>query len=159
VVNHLTPPAPILRSRASSGLSIGSRSREFHDLHGVLPIGRVHALNFARMKRSLLLTVACFILAGFLWLAWAIRRDRQLQNGFDLVKTGATEMDVLRILGQPKRVESCGEFMGPLEKKEREGCVKEYFYASPLSPLVPKYYVVRFDDHTRVSNTALYASP
>ena len=101
----------------------------------------------------------CFVFAAVLWLAWTIRRDRQLQNGFDKVNAGTTEVEVVGRLGQPKRVEQCGEFMGPLPKEESEGCAKDYFYPSPFSPLFPQYYVVRFDDHSRVKSTAPYSSP
>jgi len=49
--------------------------------------------------------------------------------------------------------------MEPLTKAEMEGCVREYFYASPFAPLLPQYYVVRFDANKRVISTTPYSSP
>jgi len=59
----------------------------------------------------------------------------------------------------PKRVERCGEFFGPLEKKEMEGCAREFFYASPFAPVLPQYYVVRFDANNHVKGKTPYTSP
>jgi hypothetical protein len=105
------------------------------------------------------LIVASIILAGAIWLVWAILRDRQLYAHFDGVKAGASEADVLRELGRPKRVERCGEFWAPFPKQELEGCKKEYFYASPFAPLLPQYYVVWFDADDRVQSLHGYSSP
>ena len=110
------------------------------------------------MKRAIYLVVCCTVLMMALWLAWAFMRDRKLWREFDTIKTGATQREVLEKLGKPKRVENCGEFMGPLTKAEMEGCVKEYFYASPFAPLLPQYYVVRFDANKRVISTTPYSS-
>jgi hypothetical protein len=60
---------------------------------------------------------------------------------------------------RPKKVLNCGEFFGPIPKKELGGCTKEFLYASPFAPLVPQYYVVRFDANDRVKGTSPYSSP
>ena len=96
---------------------------------------------------------------GVFWLAWASVRDRQLVKGFDQVKPGTTEQEVVQSLGRPKRVEKCGDFLGPIPKVELEGCAREYLYATPFAPVLPQYYVVRFDKNDRVKNTAAYSSP
>jgi hypothetical protein len=83
----------------------------------------------------------------------AIVRDNQLSAGFDKIAAGATEQEVLQKLGRPERVEKCGEFFGPLPKEEAEDCSREYLYASPLAPLLPQYYVVRFDAKNHVRST------
>jgi hypothetical protein len=77
----------------------------------------------------------------------------------DFEVDGATEREVLQKLGRPKRVEKCGEFFGPLPKDELEKCSKEYFYASPFAPLLPEYFVFRFDATNRVSSKSPYSSP
>jgi hypothetical protein len=98
-------------------------------------------------------------LAGPIWLAWAILRDKQLEKAFNEITVGATEQEVLQRLGRPRRVEKCGEFFGPLPKEELENCSKEYFYASPFAPLLPEYFVFRFDVNNRVSSKSPYSSP
>ena len=111
------------------------------------------------MKRTGWLVVGCIFVAGSIWLAWAILRDRQLYAHVDGIKAGATEQEVLHELGRPKRVEACGEFWGPFPKEELEGCKKEYVYASPFAPLLPQYYVVWFDANDRVKSVHPYSSP
>ena len=111
------------------------------------------------MKRPVYLIIGSVVLAGALWLAWAILRDNQLRNGFDKIEIGATEQEVLQKLGRPKRVEKCGEFFGPLPKDEAEGCTIEYFYASPFAPLLPEYFVFRFNANNRVTSKSPYSSP
>jgi hypothetical protein len=111
------------------------------------------------MKRRVAFFAVCTLLACACWVAWAIHRDKRLEQGFDGLKRGDSESEVVQSLGVPKRVEHCGDFMGPLSKAELEGCVREYLYASPFSPLVPQYYVVRFDAKDRVSSATPYSSP
>jgi len=65
---------------------------------------------FFAMKHPALLTLVCLLFAGACWFVWAICRDSQLLDGFDKVRTGASESEVSAILGKPKRVEPCGEF-------------------------------------------------
>jgi hypothetical protein len=105
------------------------------------------------------LIVGCIVVAGAIWLGWAMLRDKQLEKGFTEIASGAMEWEVLQKLGQPKRVEKCGEFFGPLPKEELGNCSREYFYASPFAPLLPEYYVVRFDANNRVSSKTPYSSP
>jgi hypothetical protein len=111
------------------------------------------------MRRTLIIVPVGVVLAGLCWMAWGICKDKQLDSGFSKVRRGDSESEVVRLLGHPKRVERCGDFMGPLEKQNAESCAREYLYASSFSPLVPQYYIVRFDAQGRVSSTAPYSSP
>ena len=111
------------------------------------------------MKRPVYVIVGSIVLAITAWFVWAILRDTRLARDFEKIETGATESEVIVALGKPKRIEKCGEFIGPLSKAELKVCSKEYFYASPFAPLDPKYYVVRFDVNNRVSRTVPYMSP
>jgi hypothetical protein len=111
------------------------------------------------MKRTVLLTTGCIVLVGVLWLVWAFRRDHRLYRNFGRIRTGTSEQEVIEMLGEPKRVENCGEFWGPIPKAELQGCVNEFFYASPFAPLLPQYYVIRFDANRRVVSLAAYSSP
>jgi hypothetical protein len=111
------------------------------------------------MKRAIFLASVCVVFACICWFAWAIQHGRRLQRGFDQVQRGDSEAEVVQRLGTPKRVERCGDFMGPLDNAESQGCAQEYLYASPFSPLLPQYYVVRFDTHGRVTSRTPYSSP
>jgi hypothetical protein len=111
------------------------------------------------MKRFSYLIIGGIASAVSVWFVWAILRDKQLQKGFDEIAAEATEQEVVKYLGHPKRVEKCGEFFGPLEKKEMEGCAREFFYASPFAPVLPQYYVVRFDANNHVKGKTPYTSP
>ena len=111
------------------------------------------------MKRPVYVIVGSIVLAITAWFVWAILRDTRLARDFEKIETGATESEVIVTLGKPKRIEKCGEFMGPLSKAELKVCSKEYSYASPFALLDPKYYVVRFDVNNRVSRTVPYMSP
>jgi hypothetical protein len=118
-----------------------------------------HALFCSPVKRPVYLIIGSIVLAGALCLARAIVRDNQLRNGFDKIEIGATEQEVLQRLGRPKRVEKCGEFFGPPPKEEAEGCTREYFYPSPFAPLLPEYFVFRFNGNNRVTSKSPYSSP
>lgn len=107
--------------------------------------------------------IALFLMAVMVWLlmflGWALWRDNSLAKGFDKIGVGTTQQGVVQVMGEPRKVERCGEFFGPFPKEELEGCTIEYFYASPFAPLEPQYYVVRFDANNRVRSTASYSSP
>jgi hypothetical protein len=75
------------------------------------------------------------------------------------VAVGATQPEVIHLLGKPKKIESCGRFLGSLPKDIPTHCANEYVYASPFAPLLPQYYVVRFDDTGRALETANLPSP
>jgi hypothetical protein len=111
------------------------------------------------VKHPSYLVVGGVVLAAAIWLTWAILRDKQLEKCFDEITVGATEREFLQKLGRPKRVEKCGEFFGPLPKEELTNCSKEYFYASPFAPLLPEYFVFRFDVNNRLSSKDAYSSP
>jgi hypothetical protein len=124
----------------------------------LLPFRLSSVLLSSAVKQTIYLVVGSIALAGAVWLVWAILQDRQLEKGFDGIKAGTTEREVLQRLGHPKRVEKCGEFFGPIPKGELDGCAREYLYASPFAPLLPQYFVVRFDERDRVKSTAAYSS-
>jgi hypothetical protein len=111
------------------------------------------------MKHPLKFALGCGILAAAGWLSWAIHGDSQLAQGFDTIKTGDNKSDILATLGRPGRVERCGAFFGPLSKDLPVGCDSEYVYASTFAPLMPQYYVVRFDAGGHVLETVPLSSP
>jgi len=111
------------------------------------------------MKRTLALTLACVVLVGILWLAWALLRDHRLSSNFHKVQNGMPEREVIRLMGKPTRIENCGKFWAPVPKSELQGCVEELFYASPFAPALPQYYVIRLGADQRVVEVAPYSSP
>jgi hypothetical protein len=111
------------------------------------------------MKLFSYLIIGGIVLAVAGWFVWAVLRDKQLEKGFDEIAAESTEQEVVKYLGHPNRVEKCGEFFGPLETKEMEGCAREFLYASPFAPMLPQYYVVRFDANNRVKGKTPYTSP
>jgi hypothetical protein len=111
------------------------------------------------MKSFIGVSSTCLVLAVCLWLIWAISRERRLADGFDRIYTGETEEDVRKLLGPPKRIETCDEFFGPIDEGQKRGCAKEFLYASPFSPLEPQYYVIRFDPNNAVSSANAFSSP
>jgi hypothetical protein len=115
--------------------------------------------SIENIERPLALFLMAVVLAPLLFFGWAYWRAKSLAEGFDKIAVGTTEKDVFRLMGSPKNVLKCGEFFGPIPKEELDGCTKEFLYPSPFAPVVPRYYVVRFDANNRVKSTYPYSSP
>jgi hypothetical protein len=112
------------------------------------------------MKRSasIILGIICSIVLGLsIWLILGIVRQEKLDKGFSKVKTGATQLEVIRLLGRPTRIGRCGDFFH--QQATPTGCVSEYVYSASFAPLVPQYYVVSFDDTGRVLEATNWSSP
>jgi hypothetical protein len=111
------------------------------------------------MKHPILFAFGCCIVTAGAWLAWAIHRDSQIAKGFNSIKTGDNKSDVFVRLGKPWRVERCGAFFGPLPENFPVGCSEYVYFGSPFAPLIPEYYVVRFDAGGHVLQAEFWASP
>lgn len=111
------------------------------------------------IERPIAFFLMSAMLALFLLLGWALWRDNSLAKGFDKIEVGTTQKKVVQLLGEPRKVLNCGEFFGPIPKDQLDGCTREYFYSSPFAPLIPQYYIVRFDANNRVQSTTPYSSP
>jgi hypothetical protein len=111
------------------------------------------------IERPVALFLTAVVVALLVLFGWAIRRDNSLARGFDKIEVGSTQKEVVQLMGEPRKVLKCGEFFGPIPKEQLDGCIREYLYASPLAPLKPQYYIVRFDANGRVRSTAPYSSP
>lgn len=90
---------------------------------------------------------------------WAYFRDKSLSTGFEAIVNGATQLDVLRLMGKPKKIEKCGAFLGPLTGAAAGRCATEYVYAVTFAPYVPNYYIVEFDASGHVIDKASLSSP
>ena len=99
------------------------------------------------------------VLAPFVLVGWAFWRDNRLTRGFDKITDGATRQDVVRLMGTPKKVEKCGDFLAPVPQSEINLCASEYLYAATFAPYTPQYYIVRFDGSGQVISKIPLSSP
>jgi len=107
------------------------------------------------MKRIAIVSVVVAVLTASAWLVWAVRRDRRL-GSFNRVSVGMSETEVTGMLGAPNRVGPCSDLFKPFPANEN--CARQFVYTSPF-PLIPEYYLVRFDSLGRVKSTDEYDSP
>jgi hypothetical protein len=87
-------------------------------------------------------------------LAWGVYRNSRLDRRFDSVQAGATEKQMVELMGKPSWVEPCGKSFGtPLPN------CHEYIYRDSFAPIISRYWSVQFDDGGYVLNTYVYTSP
>jgi len=73
---------------------------------------------------------------------------------FNSVHVGASENQVVQLLGKPSRVEPCGKSFGT----PMANC-SEYIYRDSFAPIIPQYWSVKFDSSGHVLDTYVYKSP
>jgi hypothetical protein len=78
--------------------------------------------------------------------------DTVLERGFEKVKQGMPEKEVLSLLGKPDRSGPCGQLGG-----FPAGCSREYLYGARLPTITT--WAVFFDAHGTVLDTYRYESP
>jgi hypothetical protein len=87
-------------------------------------------------------------------LGWGFYRNSRISTRYEGVSIGASDGQVLRILGTPSWVEPCGKSFGT----PKANCT-EYIYRNSFAPLVPEYYSVSFDTSGHVVDKYVYSSP
>ncbi len=87
-------------------------------------------------------------------IGWGMHRNSRLERMFKSVHAGASEKQVLQLLGKPSRVEPCGKSFGP----SLANCI-EYIYRDSFAPMIPQYWSVSFDTSGPVQKTFIYQSP
>jgi hypothetical protein len=104
-------------------------------------------------KKSAIFLLAC---AGVIamTLGWCFYRNSRITAGYQGVNVGASNEQVLRLLGAPSWVEACGKSFGTLKRN----CT-EYIYRDSFAPLLPVYYSVSFDTSGHVVDKYVYSSP
>lgn len=108
------------------------------------------------MKRVRVIMIAIgLIVLG--WIGWSIFRSKVLPARFERVRVGDSQEQVVRLLGNPKSIEKCGQPFG--NPGRPRGCVEDYLYASPFAPLLPEYWSVSFDNSRHVVGKEHYVSP
>jgi hypothetical protein len=113
-------------------------------------------LPIEKLVQSLILIL---LASPFILLGCAFWRDKNLSESFDKVADGATQEDVVRLMGKPKKVEKCDEFLGPNLQSETKVCASEYLYAATFAPYTPHYYIVRFNGEGHVIEKVPLSSP
>ena len=111
------------------------------------------------IERVVVSIILILVLAPFIFLGWALWRDRRLVKGFDKVADGVTQQDVVRLMGKPRKIEKCGEFFAPVLQSEINLCASEYLYTATFAPYTPQYYIVRFDGRGHVISKVPLSSP
>jgi hypothetical protein len=79
--------------------------------------------------------------------------DQRLKSGFDQIATGASQAEVIQILGDPRAVVGCASFGG----KPLAGCTKEFSYVSAAT--FWDVWVLSFNANDRVIRKLRYKSP
>lgn len=105
-----------------------------------------------RHKAAVLLLVFVGLIA--LFIAWGFRRNSRIAVAFVGVTVGASDSDVIRLLGKPSWIEPCGRSFG----RTKPNCT-EYIYRNTFAPLIPEYYSVSLDSGRHVIDKYLYSSP
>ena len=87
-------------------------------------------------------------------LGWGFYRNSRISSRYDAVSVGASDQQVVRLLGTPSWVEPCGKSFGT----PKPNCT-EYIYRNSFAPLLPEYYSVSFDTSGHVVHKYVYSSP
>jgi hypothetical protein len=104
-------------------------------------------------KKSAILLLACGGVTAVI-LGWCFHRNSRITAGYQGVNVGASNEQVLRLLGAPSWVEACGKSFGTL----KPNCT-EYIYRDSFAPLFPVYHSVSFNTIGRVVDKYVYSSP
>jgi len=80
-------------------------------------------------------------------------RDRRLTRGFDKIRVGTPEQEIVAAMGKPSSTGNCGRLGGFPER-----CSKEYLYNTPY-PIVPVTWAIFVDAHGQVMEKYVYQSP
>jgi len=111
------------------------------------------------IERVVVSFILILVLAPFIFFGWALWRDNSLVKGFEKIADGATQQEVLRLMGKPKKIGKCGEFIAPVLQSEINLCASEYLYPATFAPYTPQYYIVRFDGNGHVISKVPLSSP
>jgi hypothetical protein len=105
-----------------------------------------------RHKATVFLLVFVGLIA--LIIAWGFYRNSRISSRFEGVRVGASNNQVLQLLGKPSWIEPCGKSFGT----PKSNCT-EYIYRNSFAPLLPEYYSVSLDSTGHVVDKYVYESP
>lgn len=106
------------------------------------------------MRHKAALLALAFVAMTAVMLGWAFYRNSRIGTCYERVSVGASDQQVLRLLGTPSWIEPCGKSFGT----PKPNC-SEYIYRNSFAPLVPEYYSVSFDTSGHVVDKYVYESP
>jgi hypothetical protein len=106
------------------------------------------------MRHKAAIFVLGFAVLVALIAAWGFHRNSRIDAGFRAVHVGASQTEVVRLLGKPSWIEACGKSFG----EQKSNCT-EYIYRDSFAPLIPEYYSVTFDSTGHVLDAYVYSSP
>jgi hypothetical protein len=106
------------------------------------------------MRHKAALLALAFVGAIAVMLGWGFYRNSRISSRYDAVSVGASDQQVVRLLGTPSWVEPCGKSFGT----PKPNCT-EYIYRNSFAPLLPEYYSVSFDTSGHVVDKHVYSSP
>ena len=107
------------------------------------------------MKKRAFQIAGVGIASIFIGIAWFFYWPRRYDAGLATIKVGDERKLVLQIMGRPWQDEGCGIYL----QGAAPGCAEQLYYANPLAPLVPKYWIVELDSSKHVINTVTVTSP
>jgi hypothetical protein len=106
------------------------------------------------MRHNAALLALAVVGAIAVMLGWGFYRNSRISSRYDAVSVGASDQQVVRLLGTPSWVEPCGKSFGT----PKPNCT-EYIYRNSFAPLLPGYYSVSFDTSGHVVDKYVYSSP
>lgn len=83
-------------------------------------------------------------------------RDWRVAADFPAIRAQSSEADVRQLMGEPKQIQkSCTVF----DTAVTPGCDHVFIYRSIFSPVESKYWLVFFDENSRVTATSSQLEP
>lgn len=105
------------------------------------------------MKHKSALFAISVVVVVLLAAAWGVRRNSRIDMRFRAVHAGASEIEVVELMGKPSWIEPCGTSFGTA----KPNCT-EFIYRNSFAPLVPEYHSVSLDSSGRVQDSYIYLS-
>jgi hypothetical protein len=106
------------------------------------------------MRHKAALLALAVVGAIAVMLGWGSWRNSRISSRYEAVSVGASDQQVVRLLGTPSWVEPCGKSFGA----PKPNCT-EYIYRNSFAPLLPEYYSISFDTSGHVVDKDVYSSP
>jgi hypothetical protein len=106
------------------------------------------------MRHKAAVFVISLIVVIGLATAWGFHRNSRVDTRFGKIRVGASESEVVKLLGRPSWIEPCGKSFGT----PKPNCT-ELIYRNSFAPVIPEYHSVILDSSGKVQETYIYSSP
>jgi hypothetical protein len=111
------------------------------------------------MRRLVAGVGSVVILASLALLAVAVRRDNELRTRFDSIERGMTRESVIRLMGEPDRVDPCGSLGSWTDRPWAHGSETSCTVLQYDAPLGFTHLIVAVGRDDFVIDTIAYVSP